>query len=275
MRHSLLIVLFISLFVFKSSAQRHNFLSRSELGLMIGGMYYLGDLNPMKQFNLIQSSGGLLFRHSIHSRVSYRASIILGSVKADDQFSSNELLKNRNLSFSSTIYELSTGVEFNYLPFEVGHQKYKGTAYLMIGLGLFQMNPTTEFNGDKIELQPLGTEGQSSNLSSKSIYSLTQVTIPFGVGLRATLAKRTSINLEFAVRKTFTDYLDDVHSDSYVYATDLANANGPIAGSLSNRSLNGDPYGKRGDSSTKDWYVFTGVSIMFNLGNPSSCFYFK
>lgn len=265
----------MSLFVFKSSAQRHNFLSRSELGLMIGGMYYLGDLNPMKQFNQIQSSGGLLFRHSIHSRVSYRASIILGSVKADDQFSSNELLKNRNLSFSSTIYELSTGVEFNYLPFEVGHQKYKGTAYLMIGLGLFQMNPTTEFNGDKIELQPLGTEGQSSNLSSKSNYSLTQVTIPFGVGLRATLAKRTSINLEFAVRKTFTDYLDDVHSDSYVYVTDLANANGPIAGSLSNRSLNGDPYGKRGDSSTKDWYVFTGVSIMFNLGSPSSCFYFK
>ncbi len=272
----LLFVFTIFIFLSKLAySQRHNFRSRSELGLMVGGMYYIGDLNPYKQYNNTQLSGGILFRHSVHSRMSYRASLIYGSVTADDKLSTNQLQKNRNLNFKSTIYEFSAGVEFNYLPFEVGHDKYKGTAYLMAGIGIFQMNPTTQLDGASIQLQPIGTEGQSSVLSSKGNYSLTQFTIPFGLGVRATIAKRASVNFEIGFRKTFTDYLDDVHLDTYVDYTDLSDANGPIAATLSNRSLNNDPLGKRGDSSTKDWYVFTGIMFMFNLGSPSTCYYHR
>ena len=32
-------------------SQRNNFLSRSEIGVMGGGTYYIGDLNPIQHFN--------------------------------------------------------------------------------------------------------------------------------------------------------------------------------------------------------------------------------
>ena len=173
----ILTVLFFAYSLYGYS-QRNNFLSRSEIGIMGGGTYYIGDLNPIQHFKNTQPSLGILFRHSIHSRFSLRANVLYGSVKADDKESNVDLFINRNLSFNSTIFELSGGVEFNYLPFEVGHKKYKGTAYLTAGIGVFKMNPIGEFDGDMLALQPLGTEGQSSSLSSISPYSLTQLAIP-------------------------------------------------------------------------------------------------
>jgi len=253
--------------------QRHNFMSRSEIGFMGGGTYYIGDLNPSKQFQNTQIAGGLMFRHTIHSRFSIRASLLYGSVKADDALSNNLLLNNRNLSFSSSIFELSTNVEFTYLPFEVGHNKYKGTAYLTVGLGVFKMNPMTTYEGNNIALQPLGTEGQSSSLGASQSYSLNQLCIPFGIGVKGSLSKRLALSVEFGIRKTFTDYLDDVHSNTYVNTAQLSDVNGAISSSLSNRSLDGNNNGFRGDPSTKDWYIFSGVMLSIRLGDPSNCFY--
>jgi hypothetical protein len=135
------------------------------------------------------------------------------------------------------------------------------------------MNPKTEYDGSEIELQKLGTEGQGTSLSSRGPYSLTQLCIPLGVGFRCSLGEMTSLNFEFGLRKTFTDYLDDVRMDTYVDPTVIAAENGPYAGVLSNRSLDGSRYGKRGSASTKDWYVITGVMLTFKLGQPSNCFY--
>jgi len=253
--------------------QRHNFMSRSEIGFMGGGTYYIGDLNPSKQFQNTQIAGGLMFRHTIHSRFSIRASLLYGSVKADDALSNNLLLNNRNLSFSSSIFELSTNVEFTYLPFEVGHNKYKGTAYLTVGLGVFKMNPMTTYEGNNIALQPLGTEGQSSSLGASQSYSLNQLCIPFGIGVKGSLSKRLALSVEFGIRKTFTDYLDDVHSNTYINTAQLSDVNGTISSSLSNRSLDGNNNGFRGDPSTKDWYIFSGVMLSIRLGDPSNCFY--
>lgn len=258
---------------FALQSQRQTRLSRTELGIMIGGMYYFGDLNPMKQFQNTQFSGGFLYRFAIHSRLSVRANFIYGNVKADDAESKSVLQKNRNLNFSSSIYELTGGVEFNYMPFQIGHDRYKGTAYILTEIGIFKMNPMAEYKGEQIALQPLGTEGQGTSLSPRKNYSLTQICIPIGAGVKMTLGKRASLNVEFGLRKTFTDYLDDVHSDSYIDPAKLAKESGSITVDLANRSLDGSRYGKRGTASTKDWYVFTGLMLTFKLGKPSNCFY--
>ena len=254
-------------------SQRPTRLSRTEFGFLVGGMYYLGDLNPMKQFKNTHLAGGLIYRFNIHSRLSFRGNLIYGNVSGDDSQSSSDLLKNRNLNFNSSLVELAGGFEFNYLPFEIGHDRYKGTAYILTELGFFHMNPMTKFEGDNIKLQPLGTEGQGTSLSSNKNYSLTQLCIPIGAGVRMTLGKRASLNVEFGLRKTFTDYLDDVHADTYVNPVTLASENGSTAAALSNRSGDGSRFGKRGTSSTNDWYVFTGLMLTFKLGNPSNCFY--
>lgn len=269
-----IISLILILFLFNLSvfAQRVTGYSRSEFGFMVGQSYYLGDLNPFKQFENRHMAGGVIFRYNVNPRLALRFNGFYGKVSAADSNSTRDVIKNRNLSFESNIFEFAGGLEFNYFPFQVGHPRYKGSAYLLAQIGFFQMNPKSSYNGQNdIALQPLGTEGQNSNITGKNKYSLTQLCIPLGVGARLTFWKIGTLNLEFGIRKTFTDYLDDVHSDTYVDKAKLIEQSGPLSGVMSNRSLDGNQYGKRGNSATKDWYVFYGGMITFKLGRHSSC----
>lgn len=272
MRIFILFLLFL-LTSFSVDAQRANRRSKSELGIMLGGSYYIGDLNQFGHFKNTNLAGGLVYRYNVHSRMALRANVMYGSVEAYDSQSKNPLLKNRNLDFQSEIYEGAVGVEFNYFPFQLGHDRYRATGYLLAEIGLFHMNPTTTLNGDEIELQSLGTEGQGSSLSSKGYYNKTQLTIPLAVGFKFSIGKNIGLNLEYGIRKTFTDYLDDVGSNNYVNPSTLAVENGPLAAQLSNRSLDGSRFGKRGNATTKDWYTFFGVMLTIRLGQPDVCFH--
>jgi hypothetical protein len=269
MKCLLVLILF---WFFGIHAQQQNSRSRSELGIIVGGANYLGDLNPYTPFYNNKAAGGILYRYNVHSRLTWRGSVLYGSVSASDADAKEQLLRNRNLSFQSRIYELGGGLEFSYLPFQVGHDKYHGTAYVLVGVSVFRMNPTTEYNGNQIELQPLGTEGQGSSLNSKGKYNLTQLSVPLGFGVKFSLGKQASIGLEYGLRKTFTDYLDDVAGNSYVDASKLAEENGTLAAALSNRSLDGSRYGMRGTSSTSDWYAFFGATLTVRMGRPNKCF---
>ncbi len=253
------------------SAQFHTGASRSELGIMLGGSTYLGDLNQFIPFKRTHPAGGILYRYNVNPRMAVRVNATYGTVSAVDAESTEPLNKQRNLSFYSDIYEVAAGVEFNYFPFQLGHDRYRGTAYILAEIGLFRMNPKTEYNGSMVALRPLGTEGQGTSLNSKKHYSLTQLCIPLGVGAKLSLGRRAGLNFEIGIRKTFTDYLDDVGADGYADPEVLAAESGPLAAALSNRS--GDRYGRRGNSATKDWYIFAGAMVTFSLGNPAKCMY--
>ena len=253
-------------------SQQQNFFSLSELGVCVGKMYYVGDLNPYKQFYKTNNAFGLMYRYNINPRLATRFSFLYGEVNGEDSDSQNPIHLNRNLSFFSTIYEFSGGIEFHYLPFQMGNKKYRGTTYMFVQAGGFYMNPKTIYNGDEVALQPLATEGQATSLSSrKSKYSLYQFCLPIGLGCKFSINKFININLEIGIRKTFTDYLDDVSSDIYVDANQLEVFNGQLASDLSNRSINGSRYGNRGNSKTSDWYVFYGGMVTFRIGKTNKC----
>ena len=254
-------------------AQNENFLSRSSMGPMLGGSYYIGDLNPYGHFQNTHLAVGLVYRYYINSRIELKAGARYARVSADDANSSIELHRMRNLSFESDIYEISGGIEFNYFNYKLGDAKYFWTPYMFIDIAFFSMNPMTEYNGEMIELQPLGTEGQGSNLNPNSPYALTQFAIPFGVGLKLNLSRGVAISLEYGLRKTFTDYLDDV-GGNYVDQVALSAANGDLAARLADRSIGGfQAVGPRGNSATNDWYSIFGAMITFPLGKESKCFY--
>lgn len=270
LKNTFLLLVFISASL-GLNAQFHTALSRSEIGIMAGGSYYIGDLNRFGHFKGTQPAGSLFYRYNIHSRLSFRVNFSYGNVVGDDKWSKDPLLSNRNLNFKSDIFELGAGVEFHYMPFQLGSKKYRGTAYFLAELAVFRMNPKTQYNGEWIFLQPLGTEGQGTALGTRGHYNLFQVAIPLGLGVKLSLGKRASIGLEYGIRKTFTDYLDDVGADAFVDPVELAATSGPLAATLSNRSVDGSRYGKRGTSATKDWYAFFGVTLTFRLGNPNNC----
>jgi hypothetical protein len=263
----------ISFFTQFAQAQFHNSKSRSELGVMLGGSSYLGDLNPYVPYRNMNLAGGLVYRYNIHSRLSTRVNFLYGKLEGYDSMSDDPVIVDRNLSFFTDIYELAAGVEFNYFPFQLGHDRYRGTAYLLAEIGGFYMNPKALTDGgDEVELRSLGTEGQGSSLSSRRRYGKIQMAIPIGVGCKLSLGDKASLNFEIGLRKTFTDYIDDVGADTFIDPALIAAENGPLAAEMSNRSLSGSRFGMRGNSSTKDWYLFTGAMLTFRLGQPSKCY---
>jgi hypothetical protein len=93
------------------------------------------------------------------------------------------------------------------------------------------------------------------------------------MGVKVSLGKMATFNIDVAIRKTFTDYLDDVGSDLYFDPQVLSDEISDLSAELSNQSLDGNRFGKRGTSSTKDWYVYTGATLTIRLGKGGGCFY--
>lgn len=254
-------------------SQRQNFRSRSEIGVNLGGMYYIGDLNPSRHFFNSQLAIGTIYRYFINSRLAYRMQFTYGNLKVNDAKTSSPVQKNRNLSFQTDVYEFATGIEINYLKYQTGHDQFRFTPYMYVEMGLFRMNPKTEHNGSLVELQALGTEGQGTELSNRDFYNKVQFCIPIGLGVKVSLSKMVSFSLEYGFRKTFTDYIDDVSSFRYIDRNLLAEQSSPIAAELNNRSLDGNPYGRRGNATTKDWFFMANAMLTIKLGNPNKCFH--
>ena len=258
-----ILLIFFVFFYFNTKAQ---VVSNTEIGIMGGGSYYLGDINS-KHFDYMMPSGGIVIRKNIDRRIVVKSELLLGNIRADDARNRNDTMKlNRNLHFRSPIYELSGQVEFNFLPYETGNSLYPFTPFIFAGVSLFRFNPKAEANnGEWVALQPLGTEGQgTTSFQDRRRYALTQFSIPMGGGFKIAINKTFNIILEYGIRKTFTDYLDDV-STSYIGGNLIDMS--PLGIEMSDKSLNG-PQAKdfqRGDSKDKDWYTFTGITLSFKI----------
>ncbi|MCB9224420.1 MAG: outer membrane beta-barrel protein [Crocinitomicaceae bacterium] len=246
------------------NANAQAFRARFELGVMGGEGYYIGDLNPTKHFVYSKPAFGAIFRYNLSTRASLRLTGTYGNVWADDAKASDQVQVNRNLNFRSKILEVAFGVEIDLFKYRINDMKYPISPYFFYELAYFRMNPMTSHNGSDIELRSLGTEGQGTSLSDKNPYNLNQVSMPIGIGVKFNLKKRLAMSIEYGIRKTFTDFLDDV-SGNYVDSDILSAENGPLAAELANPSIDGvnrTGY-NRGNSNTKDWYAFYGIMLTF------------
>lgn len=241
----------------------------TEFGLMIGGNYYIGDLNPKKHFYNTQVAGAMFLRYNFNPRVAIRANLMLGSLEASDVDSKIPNQKARNLSFKSNLLEFAGLLEINFYEYRLGDFDTPFTPFVFMGISVFNFNPTADFNNTIVELQPLGTEGQGTSLSSQDKYNLTQIAIPFGFGFKINLTPKIGLNLEYGFRKTFTDYLDDV-SGVYVDQNKLAEESSNLAAIMSDRSKGHEVGAQRGNSPSDDWYTFAGIGITIRVGGKRS-----
>lgn len=246
-------------------AQPHK--KSAEAGAFLGGSYYIGDLNPLGHFNqFTKPAGGIVFRYNFNHRLAARANAFFGGIEGDDSFSNSTAQHQRNLHFKSNIAELSAQLEFNFLDYQIGDDTRGFTPYVFGGLAGFRFNPRVKVNDNWVNLQPLGTEGQGLvGGANKRKYKLTQMSLPFGVGVKANLSKYMGISIEWGMRKTFTDYLDDVSARYYDPAI-LAAKRGAMTAQLSDPSIGTDPNytnvgRQRGNPTTKDWYSFAGIAL--------------
>ncbi|WP_051568246.1 type IX secretion system protein PorG [Crocinitomix catalasitica] len=269
MRFFLLCCLLISQFSFSQG-----FKTAFEFGFFGGGTYYIGDLNPSTHFKYSKPAVGMIFRYNLTTRYSMRLTANMGDLYAADAYSDDPYAQQRNLDFKSRLYEIAFGMEFDFFKYRINDMEYPITPYFFYQFAYARINPMTNFNGVDYELQPLGTEGQGSALSdNKKLYNLNQFTIPLGIGLKFNLRSRIAMSFEYSVRKTFTDYIDDV-SGSYVNGAQLSQLNGPLAADLADRSLSDSPRNSgtnRGTVVGKDWYFFYGVMITFKPFKKNIC----
>ncbi len=86
-----------------------------ELGMMMGGGYYIGELNPHNKdmFRNSSISGGLSYRNNLTRRLGVKLSAIYGNVEYWDKNSSDPWMVNRNLNFRNRFYEFSAVGEVN------------------------------------------------------------------------------------------------------------------------------------------------------------------
>ncbi len=260
------------------------FAQKSEFGVMVGTSFYNGELNRKKLFFLPKLAFGGFYRHNFNDHFSAKLCFLYGNVEGNDALSANAEQIQRNLSFKSVVAEFSGQIEINFLPFVAGDTKTRFTPYIFGGFGIFKFNPKayvdagdyvidnttyTVDNGGWYALMPLGTEGQGTTAyPDRKKYSLTSFSIPFGIGFKFNIANGVGFGLEWGMRPTFTDYLDDV-SATYANPLNLRSEYTDVAAVLSDRSTSGSTEPnvgrQRGNSTNKDWYSFAVATLSYTI----------
>ncbi|HXB45331.1 MAG TPA: DUF6089 family protein [Puia sp.] len=303
--HSLLQKCFLSL----SLALALHFSSFSQLsagnylegGITVGSMAFLGDLGGhagygttfVKDYNMNLTK--LTFGASVTAHPAewfgIRVALNYGNVAGDDGIISSKggdetTRKNRNLDFRSVIVEGYLAAELYptvFLENDPTDVQGRLRPYGVLGIGVFHFNPQgtyTDPSGNKtwVDLQPLHTEGQGfKEYPTRKQYSLTQINIPMGVGVKYYFNENVNIGFEIIHRKTFTDYLDDVSTtyvDPSLFYKYLSPSQAVIADYMSNKSplrntpnSGYNPGDKRGDPSQKDAYFTLGFKLGIRLVN--------
>jgi len=210
-------ILFIVLlgFAVKSNAQvTHN----SELGAGLGTFNYTGDLSRNYNFRFSQPALTVFYRYNISSVISFRAGLTMGFLGAKDKKQPLDAFsQRRDASFKIFLSELSGVFEYHFLNWRDGKYPIRFTPYLFAGLGIFSFSGKAEKTAE---------------------YSNVQLSIPFGGGFKYIITPYYYIGIEYGIRKTFFDYLDNL-------------SDGPH----SNKNY------QYGNGFDKDSYYFLGVTI--------------
>jgi hypothetical protein len=266
--------------------------NRYEALFGIGASNFLGDLggadqigtNGLRDLELVLTRPSVMagLRYRLYPNLNAKGSVTWGILRGDDRLTKEPYRNNRNLHFRSHIWELSAQLELFIKKEQQGHRyKIKGAkgfrninlnAYAFTGINAFYFNPKAQYkNGGWYALQPLGTEGQGIKPGLKK-YSRVNLSIPFGIGFKQLVSRYWSVGMEIGMRKTFTDYIDDVSTTYYtdsirafynndplhVYFADPSEANGPMPWSVAHGQQRGDP-------PDNDSYMFIHVTVSYKI----------
>jgi hypothetical protein len=245
---------------------------RTHIGVFGGLAAYQGDLtNSIFPKKVTNGAIGITLNYELKDRIMLRGGFTYGIVGGADRFSGDAELEKRNLAFETKIVELSAVGEYYVL--NLYDRTY--SPYFFAGLAVYHYNPYAFQPGSrqKVFLKPLSTEGQGiAGYPDRQPYSLTQLAIPFGGGIKFVVNDNLRIGVELGMRKLFTDYLDDV-SKNYIDEADLLAARGQLAVNMAYRGdevAGGDPAfpvkdAQRGSEKYKDWYYFSGIHLTYRL----------
>lgn len=200
----------------------------NEVGFFVGGSNYIGDIGPEYYINPNNLMGGIIYKYNLNPRIALRGTFTLARLTADDADATNKARFNRGMRFTNSLKELAVGVEFNYFEYNLADYRKTQTPYLLVEFAAFNYNVV------RSETAP---GSQQYNYESKTAYA-----IPFGIGYKTKLFNDFAIALEIRARYTFEDDLD-----------------------YNNHEINSLKFG---NPDSNDWYMLSGISIVYSFGRP-------
>lgn len=273
-----------------------------ELGIQLGTSHFLGDLGGQRgigrpflrdtELKAIRPIIGVFGRYNVGAHFAARLDLNFLMLAGNDSwagenlgFSGTTLAQDdawyrfyRNLNFRTNVFEANIAGEIIPYNFELGggYQEYSVLSpYVFIGVGLYHFNPQgLSPSGSWVPLKPLATEGQGI-VDGRVPYSLWQINVPMGFGLKWMYNDAWALSLEVGHRLTFTDYIDDVSTDYVdptIFTSNLNPTDAALASIMARKSLLIDP-GKvngfvsapgeqRGDPKDNDSYYT--ISLRFS-----------
>jgi hypothetical protein len=227
-----------------------------------GASGYIGDINPVRVYKVTDPAYGIAVKRNFDGFWSASINAIRGRIQGNDADSPSAYQRARNLSFFSSITEISAMAEFNFFNYLPGAEHainhHLVTPFLFAGIGGVFFSPKTMYKGAEYELQPYQTEG--------ALYTLSSLSIPYGAGVKYNIKNNWSVVFKIGYRLAFTDYLDDV---SGKYSASVINGTAALFRDRSGEVNGGHNIGfigtQRGDLRGSDAYMFAGFGISYTF----------
>lgn len=205
----------------------------NEIGIFAGGSNFIGDVGATNYISPNQLAIGGIYKWNRSKRHSYRASIIFSDLEGIDVNSDDPRRIVRGYEFSSKIIELSIGMEFTFMDFNLHSGEKIGTPYLYSGISVA--------NHDNHYFSTSGVQTQEN--TSSWAYG-----IPMALGFKTNILGNIILGIEVGARYTFSDELDGRYIVTGTVKRDLGNIH------------------------NNDWYVFSGITLTYTFGeNPCYC----
>jgi len=297
----LLLIVFVSSKSYAQSLVFGTEKSQVEVGFNVGPSFFLGDLGGhhgkgqrfIKDLNLplTKLMVGVFAAVYPNAWFGIRAAVQTGKLEGADNLIDTKGVdelwrKQRNLDFKTNITEMYVAVEiFPLMLLNKNNPDYKPRLrpYGVLGLGGYHYNPQgslTDANGKVrwYDLKPLHTEGQGfPEYPKRKNYSLTQVNVPMGTGIKYFLSDRINVSIELLLRKSFTDYIDDISTeyidpdlfDKYLSPEDAIIArkiSDKVYGIVTPALARNEPGVQRGNPHQNDSYFTTFFKVGVRLG---------
>lgn len=198
-KNNLIFIFLISIFYSDfSNAQTY------ELGFYAGKSNFIGDVGGINLKNVIGLTPvvkdyvfGLSAKWNRSPRHSYRFTYISGDLGDNDLHSKDPRRQERGYNFNINFSEISLGMEFTFLDFNLHERGVKFTPFIYGGL--------TYSVFDKLSLTNSLITQISGNTESFGI--------PFGIGLKYRIFDQIIISAELGARYMFTDNIDGSFSN--------------------------------------------------------------
>ncbi|NRD23353.1 hypothetical protein HNV10_08885 [Winogradskyella litoriviva] len=205
-----------------------------EVGIFAGGSNFIGDVGSSKYISPNQFAFGLLAKWNRSPRHSFRVSVVFTDLEGLDGKSDDARRVQRGYEFNTNITEISAGMEFTFLDFDLHTSGMKGTPYLYSGITLA--------HHDNFYFSEVG-EIVSENTSSWAFG------IPMALGYKTNITNQFILAAEIGARYTFSDEID---------------GSTPDADFREQYSF--------GNTNNNDWYMFTGFTLTYTFGRrPCYC----